>query len=158
MKDVELRDDLEPIPYIARGKCLQCIKPEMDNGRILSAESLDLWITEIDLSIINKQYRFKYKVLDLFTASKRKLPKAYTDLLFSMYEKKTKLKGSGDDYSYNKYKSQVNSVYGLTVQNPCKEHYQFKDGLIEINESEDMSSLIDRYQRKGWLPYQWGVW
>ena len=158
MEDIMLRDDAEPIPYIPKGKCLRCVNPEMDNGRVLSADALEMWITEIDLSIIHKQYSYKYQVLDLFTATKKKLPKAYTDLLFSMFEKKTKLKGSGDDYSYNKYKSQVNSVYGLTVQNPCKEHYVFEDGVVKVNESEDMSSLIGRYQRKGWLPYQWGVW
>lgn len=158
MTDIELKNNLTPIPYLAKGKCIQCIGAELDNGRVLSAKVIELWITEIDLKIILNQYSFNMQVLDLFTAIKKKLPKEFIDTLFSMYQKKTLLKGSGDDYSYGKYKSMVNSVYGMTVQNPCKEHYYFINNMLEVNESEDMHSLIERYQRRGWLPYQWGVW
>lgn len=158
MRNVRLKDDAIPIPYIAKGKCIICNNAELDNGRVLGADIIELWITEIDLKIIVNQYDFDYQVLDLFIASKRRLPKVFIKLLFDMYKNKTMLKGAGDDYSYNKYKNMVNSVYGLTVQNPCKEHYDFIDGVLDINRDETMEDLIRRYQRKGWLPYQWGVW
>lgn len=158
MEDIKLKDDAEPIPYIPKGKCLRSSNVDLDNGRVLSASMVEMWITEIDLMIIQKQYSFKYQILDLFTATKKKLPKVYTDLLFEMYRNKTLLKGTDDTYSYGKYKNMVNSVYGLTVQNPCKENYKYVDGVLKVNEEEGMETLISRYQKKGWLPYQWGVW
>lgn len=157
LQDVKLIDLSFGCPYLARGKCFNVINGEYDNGRILSCDSCDLWITEIDLSILLSEYKFNYYIDELYSAIKKKLPLEFRQLLFDMYVNKTKLKGV-DDYAYSKYKNKVNSVYGMTVQNPIKPNYILKDGELIINPNETIDDLINSYLKTGWLPYQWGVW
>ena len=157
LSNVKLIDDAFGCPYLAKGKCFNVIDGEFDNGRILSCTSCDVWITEIDFSILLSEYTFDYYIDELYSAIKKRLPKEFRDLLFSMYVNKTQLKGV-DDYLYGKYKNKVNSVYGMTVQNPIKPIYILKDGILQIDESKTIDDLIKDYLKNGWLPYQWGVW
>lgn len=156
--DIRLRDDAWGNPYIPIAKCTGFENPVLDNGRVIRADNLQITITEIDLSIIDEEYEYSdIEVIKLYQASKRMLPPAFRELLMDMYKQKTELKGSGDDYSYNKVKAKFNSTYGMCVQNPCKPEIIWQDGRLqnaEINEEE----LIAKYRKTGWLPYQWGVW
>lgn len=45
----------------------------------------------------------------------------------------------------------------MTVQNPLKPNYEFKDGLL-VEVDDDVSKLMKDYEKNGWLPYQWGVY
>lgn len=157
MEHVRLSDPRWGDPYIPKAKCEHLYGAEIDNGRVLSADHLDMWITEVDYEIIAKEYNFDYQILDLYSATKSKLPQKFRQLLLKTYEEKTRLKGV-DDYLYGKKKNLFNSYYGMTVQNPCKPNYIFKDGLMQLDEDETMEDLIEKYQKTGWLPYQWGVW
>lgn len=159
MTDVRLRSDLWGCPYIPKAKCMHIKGAEYDNGRVLKAEALDMWITEIDLQIIVSEYEFNYDIDDLYYADKKQLPQGFRKLLKSMYEKKTLLK-SGDSIEYAKYKELINSVYGMTVQNPVKYTYVYseEENCLRPDESKSYSDLVKEYRLKGWLPYQWGVW
>ena len=156
--DVKLIDEAFGCPYLAYAKCENIIKAELDNGRILSCEQATTWITEQDFTILLSQYEFSYKVLKLYTSRKKMLPLEFRELILKMYINKTELKGSGDEYIYTKYKNMVNSVYGMTVQNPCKPNYILNGNDVVMNEDETLEELIEAYHKKGWLPYQWGVW
>lgn len=114
LANVRLIDNNFGCPYLAVGKCNNIINALEDNGRILSCDSLNCWINEIDLKILLMEYDFDYEILKLYTAPKKKLPEAFRKLLFGMYEKKTLLKGGDDEYAYTKYKNMINSVYGMT--------------------------------------------
>lgn len=156
--DVNLLDDSFGCPYLAKAKCGRISGAVYDNGRILAADALyDIWITEIDFEIITGEYEFKYEILDLFVAKKKKLPHDFRAQLIQLYKDKTELKGI-DDYAYSRAKQQFNSAYGMSVQNPCKPDYKYRDGLIELDDSKTMQELIEEYHRSGWLPYQIGVW
>lgn len=155
--DVRLKDELWGCPYLAKAKALQIEGGVYDNGRILQAVAIRLVINEIDLSIIENEYTFTYQVNRLYSARKQPLPAKFQDLLLDMYRQKTALKGV-DDYAYGKMKNKFNSFYGMCVQNPCKPELVFQDGMIEQDLSLDEDALIKEYRRKGWLPYQWGVW
>lgn len=156
LEDVKLADHYWGSPYIPRAKVETVSNPEMDNGRILSADSLEMYVTEIDFEIISEEYTFKYQILELWTATKSPLPDRFRDLLMEMYTAKTQLKGV-DDYFYTKEKNQFNSTYGMSVQNPCKCNYEFRDGMMVLAD-ESLEDLIEKYHATGWLPYQWGVW
>ena len=156
--DVKLKDSAWGNPYLSFDKCDNIINAKYDNGRILECEQCCTWITEQDFSIIISEYDFSYKVLKLYTANKKPLPKEFRELLFKMYVHKTELKGAGDDYAYTKYKNMVNAVYGMTVQNPCKPNYILDGNDVIMNEEETITELIEKYHKHGWLPYQWGVW
>lgn len=157
MADIELTIPEWGCPYIPVAKCEKLAGAVEDNGRVLSAKYAEMYITELDFSILIKEYKFSYKVLDLWHARKSKLPSAFIDLLMQTYADKTLLKG-GDAYLYGKKKNLFNAFYGMIVQNPCKPDYVFDDGIIKEDMSQSIDDLIEVYQRKGWLPYQWGVW
>ena len=156
MEDVRLKDERWGCPYIPTAKCEHLHGSEADNGRVLKADALDMFITEVDFRIIMQEYDFKYDILDLWTGTLSPLPDRFRELLFKTYQEKTALKGV-DDYLYSKKKNLFNSYYGMTVQNPCKPNYHFNGTIMELND-ETMEDLIEDYQRSGWLPYQWGVW
>lgn len=48
----------------------------------------------------------------------------------------------------------------MMVQNPIKPVYVLDKDSNKLvpDESKDVLTLVEEYQRKGWLPYQWGVW
>ena len=157
--NLELADDEWGIPYISRDKCEYIHDGEYDNGRVLSCKQLACWMNEVDFSIIINEYKFDYSIDKLYTAKKQYLPQAFRDELMKMYATKTSLKGTGDDYAYSKYKNIINAVYGMTVQNPCKFNYILNDdNELVIDEEQTIDDLIAKYQKDGWLPYQWGVW
>lgn len=157
MEDVKLKNERWGSPYIPRAKVESCAHPLLDNGRIISADAIEMYLTEVDFEIIAEEYTFRYKILELWSATKSYLPDSFRKMLMDMYTAKTQLKGV-DDYMYSKKKNQFNSTYGMTVQNPCKPNYHFVDGIMQLNTEETLQDLIDQYQAAGWLPYQWGVW
>lgn len=56
-----------------------------------------------------------------------------------------------------KSKNLLNSIYGLSVQNPCKQNILYDDG--EYNEDTiDISVLLEKYNKRSFVAYQWGVW
>lgn len=158
LHDVHLLVESFGCPYIPKAKCEWIIGGIYDNGRVLECQDCEMYITEVDFSILCREYRFEYQILELWTANKRKLPKKFRDMLMDQYRKKTELKGV-DDYLCQKYKGRFNSNYGMMVQNPCKPEWILtEDGSLALDDTKPVEVLIDEYQKKGWLPYQWGVW
>ena len=156
LENVSLHEANFGTPYIPKAKCETLSGAVLDNGRVLSASSLEMYVTEIDFEIISEEYDFEYQILELWSGTKSYLPDNFRRLLLQMYTDKTQLKGV-DDYMYGKRKNMFNSTYGMSVQNPCKANYEFSDGMLRLKD-ESLEDLIEKYRRTGWLPYQWGVW
>ena len=156
IEDLKLQDIRYGAPYIPKAKCEHISGGLYDNGRVLEAQSLDMYITEIDFEIILNEYEFRYDVLELWTATKAPLPQKFKELLLKTYAEKTLLKGQ-DEYLYTKKKNLFNSYYGMMVQNPCKPNYEYAGGVLKLKD-ESLEDLIEKYQNTGWLPYQWGVY
>ena len=64
--DIKLKSDLWGCPYIPKSKCEFVKAGEYDNGRVLQADALSMWITEIDLQIITSEYDFRFGVDKIF--------------------------------------------------------------------------------------------
>lgn len=159
MWNVKLKDPLWGCPYLAVAKCSRLSGYTDDNGRILDAKYLEMTVTEVDLAIIRSEYDFDFKCTKLKVSKKRRLPVAFRKLVWDMYEQKTELKGV-DEYTYQKFKNMVNSLYGMTVQNPIKPVYWYnpQTRLMEPDPLKTPEALLQRYQAHGWLLYQWGVY
>lgn len=157
VKDIHLIDELFGAPYISKSKCERIINGKFDNGRVLSADQIEMYITEVDFQILLMEYDFEYQLLECWIAKKIRIPKPLQELLLQQYQDKTTLKGI-DDYLYSKSKNKFNSNYGMMVQNPVKPELVYADGVITESFEKPMEALIDEYHRKGWLPYQWGVY
>ena len=170
--NIRLKNEAFGDPYISKAKCLHIDQGSWDvkndpndredNGRILKADAVRICINEIDLRIIMSEYEFdSFQVDKLFIANKAKLPYKLRNLLKETYEQKTLLKGDAShDMQYNHIKSLFNAYYGMMVQNPIKPIYILdpKTNTLKVDDSKDIPDLMAEYRRKGWLPYQWGVW
>ena len=111
---IRLKNEREPIPYISLARC-DALNFEVDNGRILRADYVEISLTEIDLEIILDTYEFeKVEIVSCMVAQKDFLPPEYRAVIQDYYNKKTALKGDDSEdgkYIYMKSKNMLNSVY-----------------------------------------------
>ena len=157
LSEVEQANPRWGFPYLARAKC-RVRDGVYDNGRILSAERIETCVTDIDMRIIIDQYVWgRMEVVECWISRYGQLPARYRDQILKYYCGKTSLKGvEGGEVEYAKSKNRINSVYGMTVQNPLKPECRYELG--EYVECDNRDERYEEYRSKGWLPYQWGVW
>ena len=163
---MRLRNEREPVPYLSLSKT-QSVKFTVDNGRLLEAELCTTTLTEIDLSIVMRQYAAdKIACEEAMIARKGPLPKQYLDVIDKYYQDKTMLKNGPDgetedeaderEYQYMKSKNKLNGIYGMSAQDPIRESIQFIDGdyqPVHKSDEEKRQAL-----EKAYFPYQWGVY
>lgn len=146
-------------PYLSLSKCRHIENALEDNGRILSADYLETTVTDIDLKIILEEYSFTdIKFYDVATARYGYLPEPLIKTICKYYHSKTGLKNVvGKDLLYTKSKNKLNSLYGMCAQDPVKQSILFEnDDFVE--QHDDESKLLEAYNKKAFLAYQWGVW
>lgn len=159
LHDVRLHDDLWGCPYIPRDKCRRLQGGAFDNGRVLSADYLEITVTDVDFKIIMDEYDFDgFESLDVAFSTYGKLPQPLIDCTIEYYRDKTELKGvAGQELFYTKQKNKLNSIYGMMAQDPVKDSIMYTDGDF-IPEGKQVDTLLEEYNRRGFLAYQWGVW
>ena len=150
-----------PIPYIPVSKIItnNCTA---FNGRVLKADYVNISLTNIDYEIIKNQYEFDdLYVKDFYIARKGELPNELKEVIMKYYESKTTLKGIIEFiYEYFTSKEKLNSIYGMTVTNPCKGETVIDEETGEWSTDDtNKAELLDKFY-KSWnsfLPYQWGI-
>ena len=159
IEGLEQKDKSWGMPYIPLAKCRHAHDYINDNGRLLSCESLEITVTDIDMRIIAKEYKWRgMKVLRLYTARYDYLPKPFRDVIEGYYVKKTTLKGvDGQELYYMKSKNDLNSCYGMTAQDPLQLDTIFFAGEW-TNSTDDPESVYNTSREHAFLPYQWAVW
>jgi len=159
LSDVKLRDDLTGCPYLAIDKCRRLKNCSPDNGRVLSADYLETTVTDIDFSIISRQYEWSDIVITQLASSRYgDLPQPLKSCILSYYKAKTELKGvAGEEIYYHKSKNKLNSVYGMSAQNPVKRSTIYSAGDWGEDKT-DWREILEKSNRRGFFPYQWGVW
>lgn len=146
-------------PYLSLSKCRNIVKPLIDNGRIISADYLETTITDVDLKILLQEYAWEdIKFYDMAVARYGYLPKPLIKTICQYYHYKTELKNvEGQELLYMKSKNKLNSLYGMCAQDPVKQSILFEnDDFVEQHDNE--AELLDTYNKKAFLAYQWGVW
>lgn len=159
--NVKLRSDNIPMPALQYSKCVKDINACTDNGRVLCANYIEIYLNEIDLAVIHEQYEWESSAcIEVEYSEKAYLPRWYTDYVFECFINKTMLKG-GDPVAYALAKAIVNSLYGMMVQKPCKEDISenYLTGEYEVA-SGNYEELYTKYlkNRNSILNYAWGVW
>lgn len=162
LADVRLKNEYFGAPYLAKAKCKTVLKGIFDNGRILSADYVETTITDIDLKILEMEYDFILTPYEVYYSSYGKLPQPLIDVVIKYYKGKTELKNvKGQEVYYMKNKNLLNSIYGLMAYNPVKISILFKADEIEqfqLDESATKEELLEKYSKRAFLAYQWGVW
>lgn len=149
------------MPALQYSKCTRSINAVTDNGRILCASFLEIYLADPDLEVILNQYDFDAAACDeVYFSVKDYLPRWYTDYVFECFKDKTMLKG-GDPTLYSIAKAKVNSLYGMMVQKPCRDDIieDYDSGEFTIKEG-DYNILYDKYLKNNnsILLYSWGLY
>lgn len=151
------------MPALQASKCTKLIQPILDNGRVLCAKYAEIYLNEIDLSVIAKQYDLTKNaaIVECEYAKKEYLPRWFTDYIFKCFADKCLLKG-GDPVLYSIAKAKLNSLYGMCVQKCVKEIVveNYDTGEYKPDTSVNMVDAYDAYKEKksSVLPFQWGCW
>ncbi len=192
IKNVKLKDETFPVPYISKSKCTEIpTYPYInekgrtryrdgamyDNGRVLKAESLRISLVDVDYRILKSEYDFEIeKVHDIYTSVYGDLPDEMKEVIMTYFRLKTELKNEKGDKAvyYTKAKNKLNSIYGMSAQNPIKQSILYLlmtddngELLLDNNgnpwksfceDNKDETELYDKYKTKAFFCYQWGVW
>ena len=166
-----LIDRFEPMPVLQFSKCVKCINPILDNGRILKADYIEIYCNDIDLRIIYEQYECSaHLCTNVIVAQKDYLPRWYTDYVYRLYYDKCTLKNSPNQVLYNIQKAKLNSLYGMcsmkAIRNNIVENYNTGEysntQLINhvTGEAYTDEELYQKYldNNNTFLPYQWGIY
>lgn len=156
--NIRLTDKFWPIPYLSKDKSRNIKAGLFDNGRILSAEHAETTVTDVDLKILFDEYSFdNVYVSDVYYSRYGKLPPAYIHNIEKYFRGKTSLKGTDDDYNYMKSKNLLNSIFGMSAQDPVKQSILYDCGNFRLDTVPN-EELYNKYMKKAFQPYQWGVW
>lgn len=143
----------------SQSKCLAISANKIiDNGRIRSADFIEIWATNLDYEILKMYYTFsKVDVLELYTSVKGRLPTYLLKPLWLAYEKKARLKveGKSGTQEYALAKSYINSSYGMCVTRMTEKEIV----LDEHNDWQIISQFdYEKEKSKAFLLPQWGIY
>ena len=158
--DLQMKDDVfENI--ISLSKAFTKENVIENNGRIVSAKSVGITITNIDFEMINNFYTYdSIQIGTVMAYEKGYLPKPIIEAILEFYEGKTTLKGVEDKVvEYQTKKGMLNAIYGCIVTDIIKEliEYDLERGWSKIR--PNIEEAIDDYNnsKSRFLFYPWGV-
>lgn len=169
LSNVELRDIYNPVPYIPTAKCMCLVFPKnekdgqkmncVDNGRVLQAKYLEMCITDIDFRIIVNMYKCDVQILEMYRCWYDYLPRPIREQNIEYFKKKTELKGvAGQELFYHKNKELLNSIYGMSVQDPVKERILFADLKYTTETKKTPQEIYEAKASIAFTQYAYGVW
>lgn len=162
VKYVGLQNTLGYESYISESKCRNLKGGIINNGRVFEADELELTLTDIDVNIIEKVYKWKKIALcNVRGFRKAYLPKAIIGSILNLYQDKTTLKGvQGKEVEYLLSKGMLNSVYGMCVTDIIKDNVIYSDDENWNFEKVDVNAEIEKYNlsKNRFLYYAWGIW
>lgn len=149
--------------FISQSKCRKISHGRYDNGRVISAEEIELVLTDVDFKLIDMTYKYdSYEFLEVYWSIYDYLPDTFVNFILDKYEDKTKLKGiKGKELEYQISKQKVNSLFGMCVTNNIRDNVVFdnKTGWSEIKlTNKEILEKLKKTKTKGFLSFQWGVW
>lgn len=163
--NIKLKDPRFPMPCLSMFKASAIINGIADNGRCMEASLYECYITEVDLELIAKYYKWDSCQFDnIYIAFKDYLPTWFSDIIYKEYKAKCELKGV-DDILYALEKGKFNSLFGMCVQHPVS--MDIKEDYKTGEYASDAASFWDNFEenynkhvknKNSFLPYQWGVW
>lgn len=155
--------------YIQSSKCTGS-GFKYDNGRVIKADELTIWITEQDYITIRNNYIWEsHEILKTFRSRKEYLPKPIVEYILELYGNKTSLKDvEGQEDIYMQSKQYINSMFGMMVTALMQSDVNFEDEswewsidalTVEAIESKlwALRSFNPR-EKRYFLSYSWGCY
>lgn len=148
--------------YISESRCIELSKDAViNNGRVMSASTIALIVTELDFDIISRVYEADdYEIHSMYVYKRGYLPRDLILAILELYGNKTSLKGvDGREVEYMVSKNMLNSTYGMMVTDIIRPETIYGiDGweTIDGQPAEQLEDYNNSYNR--FLFYPWGVW
>lgn len=162
IKYIGLENTLGYESYISESKCRNLKNPNINNGRIFDADELEITLTDVDINIIEKVYKWeKIAIRNVIGFVKGYLPKAIIESILNLYQDKTTLKGvQGKEVEYLLSKGMLNSVYGMCVTDIVKDNAIYNDESNWGFEKVVIDDEIEKYNlsKNRFLYYAWGIY
>lgn len=146
---------------ISSSKCRDLQNAVLNNGRLVSADSFTLALTNVDFRVYEKFYTWdKLEISTFYRYRAGYLPKEFVDSILTFYEDKTKLKNvEGKESEYLSAKENVNSCYGMAVTDILRDVITFSEfdlwGVSEVDREREIEKYNNNPQR--FLFYPWGI-
>lgn len=144
-----------------------------DNGRIRECKNIKketgteikgqvrFCLTDDDWKTVLNNYSFKYKVHNVYIATKEYLDIRLIEYILDLFKKKSQYKGLDDFVTeYRIAKESINSIYGLFVTKFLIDPVEFKNGKYITGEGSDeyLQELINKHnEQKNDMLWAWGV-
>ena len=150
------------MPYMSISMCRLHGNIKADNGRILSADFVELkGITDIDYDILRQDYEWEHmEIKDLYQAKLNYLPNELRTQIMHYYFLKCTLKGIPEkEYEYMKSKNKLNSSFGMIVTDIASPEIAIEGGEW-VEKPINLQDALDKYYSSysSFLSYQWGIW
>lgn len=131
-----------------------------DNGRLETADFIEIWLTEIDFKCIIENYYFdSYEILKSYSAQKDYLPREYLTYILHLYKTKTVYKNVPEAADkYRIAKANLNSLYGMTVTCLVVPKVKYKNGVWLPPVPVDVRKTLIDLQKEAFLNPSWGVY
>ena len=143
-------------------------KMDFDNGRVIRAEYLEIYVTEQDYITICNNYTWdRMEVVRVWQSKKDYLPRPFLEYILQLYANKTELKDvQGMEDLYLQSKQYINSMFGMCVTALIQSDVDFANGewnikpLTEEDVLKKLIKLSDYHDREKhyFLSYSWGCW
>lgn len=148
---------------ISESKCIEKSNVVVNNGRVVSADSIKLVINEVDFSCIRAFYNYESLNIGRFIKYKKGyLPSTFIKCILGLYADKTTLKDViGKEVEYQLKKGMLNSCYGMCVTDPLHEEVIYDEDNNEwSSDIEDMEKACESYDKSKsrFIAYEWGIW
>ena len=148
--------------FLSSSKCRHIFGGKYDNGRIISADSLEITLTDVDFYLLLDSYTCEYEILECYYSLYKYLPKKFINFILDKYELKTQYKGlAGKELEYQLEKAKFNSLYGMSVTNTIKDNVIYDNVLGWSEEplnNEEIEKMLIAESKKGFLSFCYGVW
>lgn len=148
--------------FISQSKCRNIRGAKYDNGRIISADTLEMTITDIDFKLLLKAYNCNYEILECYSSLYNYLPDKFIKFVLDKYVIKTQYKGIPEkELEYQKEKSKFNSLYGMSVTNNIRDNVEYDNltGWCETPITNDeIVKKLQEEEKEGFLSFAYGCW
>lgn len=144
------------------------LKTRSDSSRIISAEMVEVVLTDIDYRQMHRWYKADgVVILDVIGARYGYLPSYIIDTIVMLYADKKAAKAEikqkraagtatmADEIAYTRIKTRSSRLYGVFVQDPLRQMWAWDDishKTVPAGVSESQTHQYDP------VLYQWGVW
>ncbi len=147
--------------YLSVSRCYYKQNYQSSNGRLVRADVVRTTITDTDYEIIKRCYKWdKIAIKDFRVYYREYLPTPFIKSILKLYRDKTELKGvEGKEVEYLNSKEMVNSCYGMTVTDICREEITYTNNEWG-KQSPNYEKAIDDYNKSytRFTSYLWGIW